>query len=204
MLTSMALAVRKVFLGLLPALITLALMVWFGAMHWPFWAQSFSSDFSPAAWLSSALLLAASLLSARLGIERALYRPLAIWLALALFVLALDEQFMLHERWKYGCERWVAACVHAWVRELPTYLVMVLGAISLMGLAKVVAHPAVRVLVGVSLSVGLFALVIDLMELPGTLGMLEEGFEVLAEALFIGALLVIPSVAVQQRSSTEC
>lgn len=83
------------------------------------------SDFSPAAWLSSAQLLAAAMLAFRLGIDGTLSRKLSAWLALALWVLALDEQFMLHEHWKYGCERWIAVCTYAWVRELPTLLACV-------------------------------------------------------------------------------
>lgn len=180
----------KIFIGLAPALMALILMAGFSAMHWPFWAQSFSSDFSPAAWLSGALLLAAALLSARLGIERALYWPLALWMSLALFGLALDEQFMLHERWKYGCDQWLPLCRLAWVRDVPIYLVALLGAASLAAMFKTAADRAVRALIGASLSVGWLALTIDLMELPGLPGMLEEGFEVLAEAFFIGALLV--------------
>lgn len=185
---------KRIFPGLAPALIALGLMVIFAGMHWPFWTKSFSSDFSPAAWLSASLLLAAACLSARLGIEGVLGWRLSLWLSLALFGLALDEQFLLHERWKYGCERWLVLCAQAWVRDLPVYLVAVLGAVSLGMMFRVIADGIVRRLLVASLGVGLFALGIDLMEVSGVLGMLEEGFEVLAEALFIGALLAVPPV----------
>ncbi len=184
---------KRIFPGLAPALIALGLMAVFAGMHWPFWAKSFSSDFSPAARLSASLLLAAACLSVRLGIEGALGWRLSLWLSWALFGLALDEQFLLHERWKYGCERWLALCTMAWVRDLPVYLVALLGTASMGMLFRAVTCVAVRGLLVASLAVGLFALGIDLMELSGVLGMLEEGFEVLAEALFIGALLLVPS-----------
>ncbi len=183
---------RRIFAGLAPAFMALVLMMVFAAWHWPFWAQSFSSDFSPASWLSAALLLAAACLAARLGIEGALDGKLSLWLAFALFELALDEQFLLHERWKYGCEHWLSLCAHAWMRDLPIYLVALLGALSLGFLYRSLADRPARCLIGASLGVGLFAIGIDLMELSGVLGMLEEGFEVLAEALFIGALLLVP------------
>ncbi|MDF3032021.1 MAG: hypothetical protein K0R03_2579 [Moraxellaceae bacterium] len=184
----------RLLIGLLPATLALALMLVFAALHWPAWTHSFSSDFSPAAWLSGAQLLAATLLAARLGVEGTLRPAFAVALTLGLLALALDEQFMLHEHWKYGCVDWWRACASAAVRELPTLLVGALGSVFLLMLCRQFAGAA-RWLVVASLGVGLAALAVDLLQPAGLAGLLEEAIEVLAEALFLGALLIARPVS---------
>jgi hypothetical protein len=168
-------------------------MLLFAASRWPLWEQAFYSDQSPAAWLSSAQLLGAALLAARLSQCRELPRLLGWWLTLALWVLALDEQFMLHEQWKFGCVQWWSACSQRWVAELPTIGVGVLGSVTVLALMRVVPDTLFRSLVITGLAVGLLALWVDLAQTPVFVLPLEESLEVLAEALFIGALLVIPA-----------
>src|SRR5574343_385143 len=107
--------------GVAPALLAavlgyLLLSAWILA---PAWERAFRSDASPVAWLSSALLLTLSITTLRLMGERALPPLLGAWLTLAFAVLALDEQFMLHELWKFRCHEWTTACQYSTVREAP-------------------------------------------------------------------------------------
>jgi hypothetical protein len=181
---------RRISFGLLPLIFALGLMVAFAFLRSPNWQQSFASDLSPAAWLSSAQLLGAALLAVRLSIDRLLPQYLGALLAIALWLLALDEQFMLHEQWKYGCQAWLKACSYLWVRELPIILVALLGTVFLRKLWQLKIDIEFRFLVAASLAVGLFAIYIDLFEVNETLAVLEEAFEVMAEALFLGSLLI--------------
>jgi hypothetical protein len=93
---------------------------------WPLWQRAFSSDISPVSWLSSAQLWAGALLALRLGLDRSLPAMFAFSLAVALAGLALDEQFLLHEQWKFGCESWITLCHRSgWIfhyRSSPTQL----------------------------------------------------------------------------------
>lgn len=184
---------RRLALALAPLTMALLLTAIFVATRWPLWESALFSDQSPAAWLSSAQLLGAAFLAARLGLERALPGALAAWLTLALGGLALDEQFMLHEAWKYRCIRWFDACALGWVRELPMLLVAVLGALTLFTLTRTLDDSLCRRMIDLSLTVGMLAIGIDLAEGPATVAPFEELIEVAAEALFIGALLVAPA-----------
>ena len=47
--------------------------------------------------------------------------------AIAMLIMAFDEQFMLHEHWKYHCMEWTDACSIQWVRELPMIMVALGG-----------------------------------------------------------------------------
>ncbi len=162
------------------------------ASRWPLWETAFQSDFSPVSWLSSAQLLAGALLALRRAAERSLPRALAIWLAAGLTVLALDEQFMFHEQWKYGCPGWTAACAYNWVRELPTLSIGALGLFTLAWMHRAMPYPVARGLMWAAVSIGIFALVVDQVPMPETIASFEEGFEVLAEAFFLSALLADP------------
>lgn len=169
----------------------------------PGWERAFRSDSSPVAWLSGALLLTLSITALRLTAERGLPRPLGVWLVLAFAALALDEQFMLHELWKFRCHEWTDACRWAAVREAPMLAVAVVGLITLAWLHRALLHTGTRALLWAGLTVGWLAIGVDqwpevqahwrsLPELPPLLATLEEGLEVVAEALVLGALLRQP------------
>ena len=182
--------------GVAPALLAavlgyLLLSAW---VYAPAWERAFLSDASPVAWLSSALLLTLSITALRL---------LGAWLAVAFLALALDEQFMLHELWKFRCHEWTAACRYSAVREAPMLAVAVVGLLTLAWLHRALLHPGTRTLLWAGLAVGWLAIAVDqwpeaqahlphLPELPPLLATLEEGFEVVAEALVLGALLRQP------------
>ena len=182
--------------GVAPALLAavlgyLLLSAWMLA---PAWERAFRSDGSPLAWLSSALLLTLSITALRL---------LGAWLAVAFLALALDEQFMLHELWKFRCHEWTTACQHSAVREAPILAVAVVGLLTLAWLHRALLHPGSRALLWASLAVGWLAIGVDqwpevqphlpwLPELPPLLATLEEGLEVVAEALVLAALLRQP------------
>ena len=191
--------------GVAPALLAavtgyLLLSAW---VYAPAWERAFRSDGSPVAWLSSALLLTLSITTLRLTGERALPPLLGAWLTLAFAVLALDEQFMLHELWKFRCHEWTTACQYSTVREAPMLAVAMIGLLTLARLHRALLHPGTRALLWAGLAVGWLAIAVDqwpeaqahwpsLPELPPLLATLEEGLEVVAEALVLGALLRQP------------
>ena len=169
----------------------------------PGWERAFRSDHSPAAWLSSALLLALCTTALRLTAERCLPWRLGVCLALAFAVLAVDEQFMLHELWKFRCHEWTDACRWVPVREAPMLAVAVVGLLTMAWLHRALWHTGTRALLWAGLAVGWMAIGVDqwpevqarwpsLPELPSLLATLEEGLEVVAEALVLGALLRQP------------
>ena len=182
--------------GVAPALLAavlgyLLLSAW---VYAPAWERAFRSDASPVAWLSSALLLTLSITALRL---------LGAWLAVAFLALALDEQFMLHELWKFRCHEWTTACQHSTVRQAPMLAVAVVGLLTLAWLHRALLHPGSRALLWAGLAVGWLAIGVDqwpevqphlpwLPELPPLLATLEEGLEVVAEALVLAALLRQP------------
>lgn len=175
----------------------------------PNWERAFRSDHSPAAWLSGALLLALSITALRMVGDRALPRWLGAWLALSFFVLALDEQFMLHELWKFRCHEWTETCRWSAVREAPLLAVAVVGFGTLAWLHRALSHRSTRCLLWAGFAVGLVAIAVDqwpgvqphlpwlpelpaLPALPALLATLEEALEVVAEALVLAALLRQP------------
>jgi hypothetical protein len=160
-------------------------------LYWPAPEVAFRTDDSPAAWLSSAQLWAAAVLALRLWRERALPAALSLWLCAALMEMAFDEQFMLHEHWKYGCAQWFDACRHAWVTELPMLLVGILGLATVLWLQRGLPTRGARILLWLALGVGLFALVLRFTGRPEGLLAYKAAFLVLAEALFVGTLLGI-------------
>lgn len=174
-------------------LLALAFIAASAALAAPDWEAAFRSDESPVSWLSGVLLAACAVLCARLGVEGRLRAPLALTAALGLAWLAVDEQFLLHEHWKYGCADWMAVCrdafpAHTAVRELPTMLVGVMGLPVVIGLRRQLPGEAARLL-ALAWGIGAFALGVDLVAPGGLVGTLEEAWEVLAESLFLGALL---------------
>lgn len=179
----------------------MAISAW---MFAPSWERAFRSDGSPVSWLSSALLLTLSATALRLVGERALPRLLGVWLALAWGALALDEQFMLHELWKFRCHEWLSACQWSTVREAPMLAVAVVGLATVAWLHRALHHRSTRGVLWAGLTVGWAAIAVDqwplvqahllwLPELPTALATMEEALEVLAEALVLAALLRQPS-----------
>ena len=110
---------------------------------------------------------------------------------------------MLHELWKFRCHEWTTACQHSAVREAPILAVAVVGLLTLAWLHRALLHPGSRALLWAGLAVGWLAIGVDqwpevrphlpwLPELPPLLATLEEGLEVVAEALVLAALLRQP------------
>lgn len=178
-------------------LLFLGLCAW---RAWPLPEEAFLSDGTAAAWLSSAQLWTMAVLSLRLARERALPPVLAGWLALAFTGMAFDEQFMLHEQWKYGCADWLAACHFNAVRELPMYAVGCGGVATAAWLAGALPSGAARMLLWAAIAVGVFALLADLAAWPAFARGYEEAFECIAEALFAGLLLGIQNTTHRSHS----
>ncbi len=151
--------------------------------------QAFRSDASHMAWLSSAHLWALCVMSIRLVSERVLSLRLGLWLCGAMAWMAFDEQFMLHELWKYGCTDWLTMCRFGWVTELPMLLVGLLGVATGVWLHVALAGTGARPQLWAAIATGVCALAVDLGGAPAALVLYEEGLEVLAEALFLGLLL---------------
>ena len=131
-------------------------------LYWPAPEVAFLSDNSPVSWLSSAQLWALALLSLRLTMERSLPFALGLWLCAAMIVLAFDEQFMLHELWKYGCLNWWDACRHRWATEAPMLLVGMAGMATAVWLHVALRSRTARILLWCSLAVAGLAIGVDL------------------------------------------
>ncbi|WP_374351550.1 hypothetical protein [Chitinimonas sp.] len=175
--------------GLLSLLAACVFMLVAAALYWPTPEAAFRTDDSPVAWLSSAQLWAMAILCLRLWQERALPRLLCLWLALAMMAMAFDEQFMLHEHWKYQCIDWLDACRHGWVTELPMLLVAVLGTLSGVQLHRALRNPCLSAQLGLAILCGLFALYLRFTQQPAELLPYKAALLVIAEALFLGCLL---------------
>ena len=190
--------------SLLPGMLVIAAVLFFmsmaAAMYWPEPEVAFRSDQSPVSWLSSALLLTIAVLSIRQLVDRGLPSLLAMWLGLALFILALDEQFMFHEHWKYGCADWLAACSYSWMREMPTLLVGVVGLLTAGVLHRALPQGCARWVLWLALAMGMLALKVDLLGANNFLAIYEEGLEVLAEAFFAAVLLGLSGSSTQVHS----
>jgi xanthine/uracil permease len=171
------------------ALAFMALSAWSYA---PVWERAFRSDASPVSWLSSALLLTLAAMALRLMTDGGLPRMLGGWMAAAMFVLALDEQFMFHELWKYRCEEWLALCRFEAVHEAPMLGVAVVGTITIVALHRAMRSRLSRGLLWAGLAIGLWAITVDQVAIPWPIAELEEAFEVLAEALVLAAFVSLP------------
>jgi len=172
-----------------------AALVFMAASAWnyaPVWERAFRSDASPVSWLSSALLLTLAAMALRLMADAGLPRALGGWMALAMFALALDEQFMFHELWKYRCEEWLPLCRFEAVREAPMLGVAAVGTVTVWALHRAMASRLSRGLLWAGLAVGLWAITVDQVAMPYPIAELEEGFEVLAEALVLAAFVTLP------------
>lgn len=177
----------------LAAALVLAAAVGFMALSaWsyaPVWERAFRSDASPVSWLSSALLLTLAAMALRRMADGGLPRGLGAWLTAAMFSLALDEQFMGHELWKYRCHEWTSLCRFDTLRELPLLAVAAVGVLTVAALHRAMPPGLSRRLLWAGLAVGLGAIAVDQMPMPYPIAELEEGFEVLAEALVLAALM---------------
>lgn len=169
--------------------ISMAFMAVAALLYWPTPELAFASDNSPVSWLSGVQLWALALLSLRLTIDRTLPLLVGVWLALAMTALAFDEQFLVHEQWKYGCHEWWNACRHHWVTEAPTIMVGVAGTATVLVLHGLLPTRSAQLMLWSALSVGGLALALDLFGWPRPLAPYEEGLEIIAETLFTGVLL---------------
>jgi hypothetical protein len=106
-------------------------------------------------------------------------------------LLATDEQFQFHEQWKYQCIDWLAACNNVWVTEVPIIAVAVLGSLSTLLLYRQCINNTARILLLAAISCGLLAIYVDLFAVPYEMALFEEGFEVVAEALWLAFLLAL-------------
>jgi hypothetical protein len=178
--------------ALWPALACVGIAIFFmavaAAFYLPTPRRAFMSDGAPVPWLSSAQLWSIAMLCLVHAAQGTLSRLLSAWLCVAMLVLAFDEQFMLHEWWKFGCVQWLAACEWRVVKELPIILVAVLGVGTAFWLHRELGHRTARRWLWSAIGVGVFAVLLDLKGVR-YVGRYEEAFEVLAESLFLGMLI---------------
>jgi len=165
----------------------MAAAVW---REWPWWEYAFLSDGSAVAWFSSALLMANAAVALSLTMTGALPVTRGGSLSAALGLLAVDEQFQLHEQFK-------AAVTPSWLKDAPTVLVGIGGIVLLVLVWRRLPTRTTRALFTLAVLVGVFALWVDLGSPPVTVGRLEEGFEVIAESLFLCGLLELARPQVQ-------
>ena len=162
--------------------------------EWPWWEYAFISDGSAVAWLSSALLVANAAVALSVILIRALPLITGGCLSAVLALLAVDEQFQLHERFKNtaGSTRF---------SEAPMALVGLGAIVVLVVLWRRLPTRTARLLFVSAVSFAIFALWVDLGSPPVVVGQLEEGFEVLSESLFLCGLLELARAQVQLGAS---
>jgi hypothetical protein len=177
-----------------------AISMW---VYMPWWELALRSDKSPVSWLSSALLFACAALALQIcASQTALSKAFSAWLAIAMLALSLDEQFMFHEYWKHHCFEWLVWCGAAiegqvdWLGDAPMLVVGLVGIATFSKLYRAIKNPVARRLVLASLLVGvLLALGTHFGHaggvFPAWFNRFEEVFEVLAESLFLCALLEV-------------
>lgn len=157
----------------------------------PFWQKAFRSDNSVISWLSSAQLWAIAFLYLILIQEKRISDKLGYWLFLSFILLAIDEQFQFHELWKYQCIDWFDACKHRWITEAPMGLLVILGGLSAFLFYAECRNKMAKGFLITSFILGLIAIYIDLFPAPYIMTILEEGFEVMAEAFWLSSLLAL-------------
>jgi hypothetical protein len=181
-------------------------------LYLPWWELAFRSDGSPLSWLSSSLLFACAILALQNGVQGRLGPALALWLTAAMLAMALDEQFMFHEYWKYHCHDWTGWCGRAApghidpLGDLPMMLVGVFGIGTLIVFYRKINYTVARALLVAAVGTGvIFALGTHFLHaanlLPAWVGRFEEMFEVYAEALFLCALVELPPHSPRVHSS---
>lgn len=175
------------------ALLLIAVSIFMGLALWskaPLWELALRSDNTAISWLSSTQLWACAVLVFRLTLERQLPILLGSILCLALMGMALEEQFMYHELWKYSCEDWLSLCRFEWMRELPIRLIGLGGAILFFFLHRVIPQRPLQIQLWLALAIGFLAIAVDQLPIfPARIAVFEEVFEVVAETLFLGLLL---------------
>ena len=172
------------------AVLFMAIAAW---QSQPWWEYAFLSDDSAVSWLSSALLMANGAVALKLTLDGSVSRWFGGALTMVLVALAIDEQFMLHEWFKYNFADPASPdrALPALVGDLPTLLVGAGGVVMLFGFSRVVGSKTARGLMTAAVVLGLFALWVDLGAAPVWLTRTEEAYEVLAESLLLCALLAI-------------
>jgi len=171
-----------------------ALMAAAAWREWPWWEYAFLSDGSSVAWLSSALLMANAAVALSAALTRVLPLAAGSCLSAALAFLAIDEQFQVHEQFKSNVGG-------SGLGDAPTLLVGVGGVAGLVVFWRRLPTQTARALFALAVLSGVFALWVDLGSPPVVVGRLEEGFEVVAESLFLCGLLELARSQVQ--SATE-
>ena len=202
--SSLASAVlRRRSLAVVPVLV-LVFMGGCYVLHQPLWERAFRSDDSPVSWLSSALLFANAVVALTLSLTSAIPPRLGGVMSAGLLWCALDEQFMFHERFKYDyVPTWVPAegLFSFCLGNLPMFAVGLGGTASVAWFLRRMWRTNIVAcgLMLIALALGVAALVVDLWGEQWWVAPLEEGIEVLAESVFLSALL--ETAQVQSRSS---
>jgi hypothetical protein len=158
--------------------------------EWPFVERAIALEDAPLAWLQSTLLAA----SAAICLCHAVLTGRAGWhvVAAALFALALDERFMGHERLKEWI--WLELFDGDWNRagrwpDVPILLEGVIGAGAIWWIVRGTGRGHPSRLLWSALAVGAVALIIDVASQSIAVQIWEELLELIAETLFLAALL---------------
>lgn len=188
-------------------LVPLAVLVFMAScyvLYQPLWERAFRSDDSPVSWLSSALLFANAVVALALVLTSAIPPRLGGAMSAGLLWCALDEQFMLHERFKYGyAQVWFPADAlpALWLENLPMVAVGMGGAVCAAWFLRCMGRTsrASSGLMLAALALGVATVAVDLWGEDWWITPFEEGIEVLAESVFLSALFA--AAQVQSRSS---
>jgi len=191
--------------GVLGVILGVFIAVFLGSatyFYWPWPERVFASDGSPQEWLSSSLLFAGSILALSIG-----YRRVALWLwgtlALGLLIMALDERFMGHERIKeyllFRVFQGDLTKLKGW-GDVPMLIYPLGAVVGWRWVRSEILNLSTRY--AMLWAFGLGAVRVGLLFAHDAYAhFLEQGIEILAEAVFLYALLIESAEAQVQSSS---
>lgn len=158
--------------------------------YWPALPRAIALEDSPVVWLQTSLLVTAVILSITLGHLQMKKRWFVI--AVLVFLVALDERFMGHERIKW----WLLEAVYdgdaatmGWRGDALLLVYPAGGLIMLVAMWRALDAPA-RYFLAAAVSIGAIAVGLDVLDLLISWQIVEELLELTAETLFASGLLV--------------
>jgi hypothetical protein len=158
----------------------------------PYAVQELMRERSPIAWLSAMLLAASSAMALVLAMGSRRAGAGFSGLSAALAVAAMDERFMFHERLKHQLLArafdYDKAAMGHW-GDAPMALVPLIGAWLIWRLRGEFGVRLCRGLLACALGTGVVAVTLDIATIAPVAQAVEEVLEVVAETLFLMALL---------------
>jgi hypothetical protein len=174
-------------------------------INWPFVERAIALEDAPIAWLQTTAIAASAVACLCHGLLDDRRRTGWFLVALALFAMALDERFMGHERLK----EWIWAEVFDGDRvrmgvwgDMPIAAYGVGGAAVVSWIVRGATNRYAATLLWSAIAAGAAALILDIAANSLWIQVWEELLELLAETLFLIALLALLTCIPRIRANT--